>query len=175
MTNNEEHYYPSMINILQQVTHQLHANTEFMSSIGERLNTLHNDQNELREKFFKEKYSLFINDELKSLKSSISRLENEIEVVKSLFGTMRKENLAQTKKKKKVKTMMTSNITIPDLFLKEISELTEITQEYFNTLLVDGKPPKKVFAKLDKELSTNLILEMLRRRVQNRRKQVCGV
>ena len=172
MSKDDDFHY--MKNILEQINQQLHDNTEFMTSISERLNIQRDEHNALREQFLKEKYSLVIVDELKSLRISISRLEKEIDILKSLFGTIRKEHSAQTQELKEVKTLVTSNITIPDLLLKEISELTEITQEYFNTLLVDGKPPKKVFSKLDKELSTNLILEMLRRRAQHRRKQLCG-
>ena len=172
MSNDEDFHY--MKNILEQINQQLHDNTEFMTSISERLKIQREEHDALREQFVKEKYSLVIVDELKSLRISISRLEKEIDILKSLFASIRKEHSAQTQELKEVKTLVTSNITIPDLLLKEISELTEITQEYFNTLLVDGKPPKKVFAKLDKELSTNLILEMLRRRAQHRRKQLCG-
>ncbi len=172
MSNDQEFHF--MKNILKQINQQLHDNTEFMTSISERLNIQRNDHIALQQQFFKEKYSLVIVDELKSLKISISRLEKEIDILKSLFSWIRNEHSVQTQELKEVKTMVTANITIPDLLLKEISELTEITQEYFNTLLVDGKPPKKVFSKLDKELSTNLILEMLRRRAQHRRKIVCG-
>lgn len=172
MSNHEDFDY--MKSILEQINQQLRDNTDFMTSISERLKMQQDEHNALREQFLKEKYSLVIVDELKFLRISISRLEKEIDILKSLFGTMRKEHSAQTQELKQVKTLVTSNITIPDLLLKEISELTEITQEYFNTLLVDGKPPKKAFSKLDKELSTNLILEMLRRRAQHRRKQLCG-
>ena len=171
MSNDEDFHY--MKNILEQINQQLHDNTEFMTSISERLKIQREEHDALREQFVKEKYSLVIVDELKSLRISISRLEKEIDILKSLFASIRKEHSAQTQELKEVKTLVTSNITIPDLLIKEISELTEITQEYFNTLLVDGKPPKKVFSKLDKELSTNLILEMLRRRAQHRRKQLC--
>lgn len=172
MSNDQEFHY--MKNILEQINQQLHDNTEFMTSISERLNSQRDDHIALQEQFSREKYSLVIVDELKSLRISISRLEKEIDILKSLFASRRKEYSAQIQELKEVKTMVTTNITIPDLLLKEISEVTEITQEYFNTLLVDGKPPKKVFTKLDNELSTNLILEMLRRRTQYRRKVVCG-
>ena len=171
MSKDDDFHY--MKNILEKINQQLHDNTEFITSISERINIQRDEHNALRDQFIKEKYSLVIVDELKSLRISISRLEKEIDILKSLFGTIRKEHSAQTQEVKELKTLVMSNITIPDLLLKEISELTEITQEYFNTLLVDGKPPKKVFSKLDKELSTNLILEMLRRRAQHRRKQLC--
>lgn len=171
MSNNQD--FHDIKNIFEKINQQLHDNTKFMSSISERLKMQQDEHDALRKQFLNQKYSLVIVDELKSVRISISRLEKEINILKSLFGTTRKEHSLQTQELKEVKTLVTSNITIPDLILKEISELTEITQEYFNTLLVDGKPPKKVFSKLDKELTTNLILEMLRRRAQHRRKQLC--
>lgn len=163
-----------MKNILEQINQQLHDNTEFITSISERLNSQRDDHIALQEQFPREKYSLVIVDELKSLRISISRLEKEIDILKSLFASIRKEHSAQIQELKEVKTMVTTNITIPDLLLKEISEVTEITQEYFNTFFGGFPSTNRVFAKLDNELSTNLILEMLRRRAQYRRKQLCG-
>ena len=135
MSNNQD--FHDIKNIFEKINQQLHDNTKFMSSISERLKMQQDEHDALQKQFLKEKYSLVIVDELKSLRISISRLEKEIDILKSLFGTTRKEHSLQTQELKEVKTLVTSNITIPDLILKEISELTEITQEYFNTLLVD--------------------------------------
>ena len=90
-------------------------------------------------------------------------------ILKNLFQKIKTDHVQECKK---LQAAITTNITIPGILLQELSSLLETTQEYFTTLLLDGNPPKKLFSKLDKELAAHLVLEMLRRRTQQRKYKI---
>ena len=142
--------------LVNKVNEQIDANKDIMNTISEQINTLR-------------QHSTADYCEIDRMRTCMARTEKEIQVMKNLFQIIKGE---QQKELKKIRKLVTTNITIPELLSQELSELLDLTQDYFTTLLVDGKPPKKLFSKLDKDLATNLVLEMLRRRVQKRKHKI---
>ena len=142
--------------LVKKVNEQINDNKEFMTKMSQNVDILQQNSNS--------DYN-----QISLLRSSIERMDREILILKNLFQTIKSDH---QKECKQLKEMITANITIPDFLLKEFSELLEPTQDYFNSLLINGKPSKKLLSKLDKDLATNLIIEMLRRRTQQRKYKI---
>lgn len=107
--------------LVKKVNEQIYANKDFMNTISEQINTL-------------QQHSTADYCEIDRIRTCMERTEKEIQVMKNLFQIIKGE---QQKELKELRTLITTNITIPDILLKELSGLLDLTQDYFNTLLVE--------------------------------------